>query len=202
MSNGDPHRMKPSHLLGLRSRVRHLDRGDPDCVAMDPDFAADLQGGAFAAPGAAPRIVQLSPVPGNIYETDRFYYDPAAVYSAGPFGAILALAAAHGHPAVVHDCPDLHEFQVHHPTAVVRPIMEASPAIIARGLALLAQAPPAALAVAPSPLAAPAVAGSFGPLRSGCPVSHAVGGEADPLCWVQPAPLSRVSFSGRRSPYR
>ena len=79
---------------------------------MDPDVAAELQGGAFAAPGTAPRIVQLSPVPGNIYETDRFYYDPVAVYSAGPFGAILAFAAAHGHPAVVHDCPDLHKFQV------------------------------------------------------------------------------------------
>ena len=105
---------------------------------MDPIEDAPIPVAA-AAPG--PKIFQLSPLPGNIYETDRFYYDPAASLNVGPFGALLAFAAAHGHPFMVHECHDLQEFQTAHPSAVVRPISEVSPAIVARGLSLLAQAP-------------------------------------------------------------
>ena len=126
---------------------------DPVEDAIPPDVAA-----ARAAAASGPKIVQLSPLPGNIYETDQFYYDPAATLTAGPFGAVLAFAAAHGHPVVVHECHDLHEFHTAHPTAVVRPISEVSPAIVARGLSLLAQEPaPAPARVKPLPGLAPAV---------------------------------------------
>jgi hypothetical protein len=72
---------------------------------MDPDAARPL-GLAIAGP----RIIQLSPIPGNIYNMDRFYYDPAADVSCGNFGAILAFASAHGRPVIVHDCPNIYKF--------------------------------------------------------------------------------------------
>ena len=109
-----------------------------------------------AAAAARPRIVQLSPAPSNIYESDRFYYDPAGVLSAGPVAAIVAFAAAHGHPVFVHDCPDIQEFQAVHPSAIIRPISEVPLPILARGLTLLAhQLAPVAPAAA---VAAPALA--------------------------------------------
>jgi hypothetical protein len=114
---------------------------------------------ALAAPRARPRIIKLSPVPGNIYGADRFFYNPAAIDSQGPLGAVLAFALDHGHPVVVHECPDIYKFQVAHPTVVVRPINKVPPGIVARGLALLSGAgsvapaavvqPPPAVAVAP-----------------------------------------------------
>ena len=108
-----------------------------------------------AAAAARPRIVQLSPAPSNIYESDRFYYDPAGVLSAGPVAAIVAFAAAHGHPVFVHDCPDIQEFQAAHPSAIIRPISEVPPPILACGLTLLArQSAPVAPAAA---VAAPAL---------------------------------------------
>ncbi len=108
-----------------------------DCVGlMDPGADAPLAA-ALAAATVRPRIVQLSPISGNIYKTDRFYYDPTAVLSKGPFGAVLASAAAHGHPVVIHDCLDIQEFQAAHLLAIIHPISEISPLIIARGLSLL-----------------------------------------------------------------
>ncbi len=125
---------------------------------MEPEAAHSLAV-ALAAPKARPRIIQLSPVPGNIYDGDCFFYDPAAVDSQGPFGAVLAFALDHGHPVVVHECLDIYKFQAAHPTAVVRPVNEVSPAIVAWGLTLLSGAgsvapaaivqPPPAVAVAP-----------------------------------------------------
>jgi hypothetical protein len=100
---------------------------------MDPDAAHPL---GFAT--AWPRIIQLSPVLGNIYNEDCFYYNPAANVSCCNFEAILAFALAHGRPVVVHDCPDIYKFQASHPSAVVCPVNKVSPAIIAWGLALLA----------------------------------------------------------------
>ncbi len=108
-------------------------------------------------------IIQLSPVPGNIYDSDRFYYDPAGVLTGGPVGAVMAFAAAHGHPIAVHDCPDIQEFQAAHPSAIIRPISEVPPAILARGLFLLAsqaqgQVVPAVAVAAPALESAPAPA--------------------------------------------
>ena len=87
---------------------------------------------------AGPTIIQLSPIPGNIYDVDQFYYDPAAKISHSNFGAILTFASAHGCPVVVHNCLDIHEFQVAHPSVIVRPINEVPPAVIAWGCAFLA----------------------------------------------------------------
>jgi hypothetical protein len=103
---------------------------------MDPGVEAPLVA-ALAAATVRPQIVQLSPIPGNIYKMDRFYYDPAAVLSEGPFGAVLVFAAAHGHLVVIHDCPDIQEFQAAHPSAIIHLILEISPLIIAWGLTLL-----------------------------------------------------------------
>ena len=91
-----------------------------------------------AAVAARPLIVQLSPIPGNIYDSDRFFYDPAGILSLGPVGAVVAFAATHGYPVLVHECPDIQEFQAAHPSAIIRPISEVPPAILARGLSLLA----------------------------------------------------------------
>jgi hypothetical protein len=125
---------------------------------MEPEAAHPLVV-ALAAPMARPRIIQLSPVLGNIYDADHFFYNPAAIDSQGPFGAVLAFTSDHGHPVVVHKCPDIYKFQGAHPTTVVCPINEVPPAIVAWGLALLSGAgsvapaavvqPPPAVAVAP-----------------------------------------------------
>jgi hypothetical protein len=121
---------------------------------MNPDATRPL-----GLAKAGPRIIQLSPIPGNIYDADRFYYDPTANVSCGNFGAILAFTLAHSRPVVIHDCPYIYEFQVAHPSAVVRPVNKVPLAIIAWGLALLdlqadssaplaiAQHPPAVAAV-------------------------------------------------------
>ena len=125
---------------------------------MDPvEVNEDNNPLAAAAPVAAvarPLIVQLSPFPGNIYDSDRFFYDPAGILSGGPVGAVVAFAAAHGHPVLVHDCPDIQEFQAAHLSAIIRPISEVPPAILARGLSLLAgpSAPVAPAAAAPAPV--------------------------------------------------
>jgi hypothetical protein len=134
---------------------------------MDPVKDVPPTDAAIAAAAARPRIIQLSPVPGNIYEMDRFYYDRAAVMNEGPFGAVLAFAAAHNHPTVVHDCPNIQEFQTAYPAAVIRSIEEVPLAIVARGLSLLAQA---STNVEPPPIPAPA--GALPPSGSRSLLSH------------------------------
>jgi hypothetical protein len=75
---------------------------------------------------------------------DQYYYDPAADVSQGNFGAVLVFAVAHGHPVVVHECPDIYAFQAAHPIAVVRPLNKVPPAILAQVLLLLSNARPLA----------------------------------------------------------
>jgi hypothetical protein len=123
---------------------------------MDPD-ADHLLALACVDPTASPRIIQLSPIPGNIYDKDHFYYNAAAVVSQDDFGAVLAFALAHSHPVVVHKSPDIHKFQAAHPSA--NPLGKVPLAIIAWGLALLSAAqtlsppavdqPPPVVATAP-----------------------------------------------------
>jgi hypothetical protein len=86
---------------------------------------------AGTTPPAGPRILQLSPLPGNIYDIDQYYYDPAADVSQGNFGAVLAFALAHGHPVVMHECPDIYAFQAAHPSTIVHPLNKVPPAILA-----------------------------------------------------------------------
>jgi hypothetical protein len=108
---------------------------------MDPDAAvAPPLALARAVPPAGPKILQLSPLPGNIYNTDCFFYDPATNVSQGDFGAVLAFASLYGHPVVVHECPGIYEFQVAHPFAVIHPLSEVPPAILAQGRCLLSEA--------------------------------------------------------------
>jgi hypothetical protein len=48
---------------------------------MDPDATHPL-----GLATAGPRIIQLSPIPGNIYNADCFYYDPAANFLVAILG--------------------------------------------------------------------------------------------------------------------
>jgi hypothetical protein len=75
----------------------------------------------------SPKIFELFPLPRNIYESACYFYDSAADLTQGDFAAVLAFAAAHGYPLVVHECWDLQEFQAAHPLAVVRPFSEVPP---------------------------------------------------------------------------
>jgi hypothetical protein len=136
------------------------------------------------------------------------------VMNEGPFGAVLAFAAAHNHPTVVHDCPDIQEFQTAYPAAVVRPIEEVPPAIVAWGLSLLAQASTNAK---PPPVPAPAGASPSSGSRSllshvslsrgGDPPSDGsrvvrtlVGAWSPPVVWFPPAHVPQVAHPPRPDP--
>ena len=58
------------------------------------------------APAAAslsgPKIFVLSPLPGNEYDLDRYYYSPAADVSEGDYAALLTFAAHYGHPLTIY----------------------------------------------------------------------------------------------------
>jgi hypothetical protein len=132
---------------------------DPN--ALDTGVTLPLEFDTLPIPLVGPRILQLSPIPGNIYKSDCFFYDHTADISQGDFRAVLAFASAHCHPAVVHQFPNIQAFQVGHPSAIVRPLSEVPPAILAWGWFLLSGgitlAPPA---VRPAP--APPAAKQFG----------------------------------------
>jgi hypothetical protein len=125
---------------------------------MDP--LASIPGNAApssTAPLAGPRVLQLFPLPGSIYESARFYYDSTADLTTGDFGAVLTFATAHGHPVTVFECRDLQQFQLAHPLAVVRPLIEVPPAILERRRFLFASVQTPASQTVPSP-APPTVA--------------------------------------------
>jgi hypothetical protein len=88
---------------------------------MDPD-ASVLVLGLPMVPAVGPWILQLSTLPGNISKLDHFFYNSAANVSQGDFGAVIAFASTHGHLVLVHDCPDLQEWQAAHPSAIVHPL--------------------------------------------------------------------------------
>jgi hypothetical protein len=119
---------------------------------MDPDAsAAPPLALACTVLPAGPKILQLSPVPSNIYNKDCFFYNPTTNVSQGDFGEVLAFASLYGHPVVVHKCPDLYEFQAAHPSAIVHPLSEVHPAILAWGCRLLSEASNLAPAVIDQP---------------------------------------------------
>ncbi len=124
-------------------------------VALSP--AVDI----LPIPPVSPRILQLSPIPGNIYKSNHFFYDCMADISQDDFGAVLAFALVHGHPAVVHECPDLQAFQVAHPLAILRPLLEVPLAILAWGWFFLSRGITLAPMTAP-PTPAPLAAKHFG----------------------------------------
>ncbi len=113
---------------------------------MDPDATAQVPGFAPEASTIGPKIFQLSPLPGNLYDIDRFYYAPLADITEGGFAALIAFASLHGHPLIFHNCPDIAAFQVIFPSAVVRPFSEVPQAILRRGRDILSEATAAAAA--------------------------------------------------------
>jgi hypothetical protein len=58
-----------------------------------------------------PRVLQLFPLPGNIYKKSCFYYDSMADLTTEDFGAVLAFTLAQGHPVMIFKCLDLQQFQ-------------------------------------------------------------------------------------------
>jgi hypothetical protein len=107
-----------------------IDKSTPGSAAFHPPTPA-------AASISSPKICVLSPLPGNIYEVDRYYYAPAADATQGDFAALLTFANHYGHPITIFHCPDLAAFQAAHPSATIRPLTAVSPPILLRGHGLL-----------------------------------------------------------------
>jgi hypothetical protein len=84
-----------------------------------------------------PRIFVLSPLPGNKYEVNRYFYSPRADVTTGDYAALLAFATHYAYPLAILQCPDLAAFQASYPAAHVRPLDEVPPPIIERGRELL-----------------------------------------------------------------
>jgi hypothetical protein len=137
---------------------------------MDPAVAAQVPGFAPEASTIGPKIFQLSPLPGNIYEVDRFYYAPSADITEGGFMALIAFASMHGHPITIHDCPNIAAFQVIFPSAIVRPFWEVPPAILRWGRDILSEAAATAAAANTSAALSPTLLlGAVGGLRGADP---------------------------------
>ena len=63
-----------------------------------PAPAADAPSPApAAAPLSGPKIFVLSPLPGNQFNMDQYFYSPAADVSKGDYAALVAFAAHYGH---------------------------------------------------------------------------------------------------------
>ena len=90
-----------------------------------------------AASIVGPRIFVLSPLPGNKYEVDRYFYSPRADVTTGDYTALLAFATHYAYPLAILQCPDLAAFQASNPAAFVRPFDEVPAPIIERGRALM-----------------------------------------------------------------
>jgi hypothetical protein len=68
-----------------------------DPTALTPGNAAP----SSTIPLVGSRVLQLFPLPGNIHKSTHYFYDSAADLIKGDFGAVLAFAAAYGHPVTV-----------------------------------------------------------------------------------------------------
>ena len=67
-----------------------------------PAPAADAPSPAPAvAPLSGPKIFVLSPLPGNQFNMDQYFYSPAADVSKGDYAALVAFAAHYGHPLAI-----------------------------------------------------------------------------------------------------
>ena len=90
-----------------------------------------------AASFVGPLIFLLSPLPGNEFEVDRYFYSPRADVTTGNYAALLAFTTHYAYPLAILQCPDLAAFQVSNPTATVHPFSKVPPPIIERGRTLL-----------------------------------------------------------------
>jgi hypothetical protein len=78
---------------------------DPN--ALDTAIALPLAVDKLPIPLAGPKTPQLSPIPGNIYKSNCFFYDCKVDTTQDDFRAVFALALVHGHSTVVNECPNL-----------------------------------------------------------------------------------------------
>ncbi len=92
--------------------------------------------GPTAASFSGPTVFVLSPLPGNPYGVDRYFYSSAADVTEGDYAALLSFATHYGYPLAFYRCPDLATFQASRPSAVVWPFSEVPPAFIRRGYEL------------------------------------------------------------------
>ncbi len=70
--------------------------------SFPPASAADAPPPApLVAPLSGPKIFVLSPIPGNQFDVDWYFYSPAADVSEGGYAALLAFAAHYGHPLAI-----------------------------------------------------------------------------------------------------
>ena len=90
-----------------------------------------------AASSSGPKFFVLSPLPGNPYKVDCYFYSLAADVSEGDYAALLSFAACYGYPITIYQCPDIAAFQASHPLAIVCPFSEVPPPILRRGYKLL-----------------------------------------------------------------
>jgi hypothetical protein len=90
-----------------------------------------------AASLVGPRIFILSPLPGNKYEVDWYFYSARADVTTGDYAALLAFATHYAYPLAILQCPDLAAFQASNPAAVVRPFDEVPAPIFEWGRALM-----------------------------------------------------------------
>ena len=126
----------------------------PPAFAPPPTPAAVAPPPAPAAASlSGPKIFVLSPLPGNKYDVDRYFYSPAADVTVGDYAALLTFAAHYTYPLAIHHCPNLMAFQASHPTVIIHPFSEVPPPIIKRGREL--QLSPAASAAPPHDGSAP-----------------------------------------------
>jgi hypothetical protein len=84
----------------------------PSLAAFPPPAPA-----ATSDPG--PKIFVISPLPGNIYNIDYYYYASSADVTSGDFADLIAFGAHYGRPIAIYNCPDLAMFQVEHASAIV-----------------------------------------------------------------------------------
>ena len=86
---------------------------------------------------AGPKVFVLSPLRGNPYDVDRYYYSPSADVTQGDYAALLSFAAHYGYPIAIIHCPDIAAFQASYPSAIVRPFSEVPPPFLRRGYELM-----------------------------------------------------------------
>ncbi len=72
----------------------------------------------------SPLIFVLSPLPGNKYEVDQYFYSPRADVTTGDYAALLAFTTHYAYPLAILQCPDLAAFQASNPAATVHPFSE------------------------------------------------------------------------------
>ena len=106
---------------------------------MDPGEESELGTAAFPPPAPAAtsapgsKIFVISPVPGNIYDVDHYYYAPSADVTSGDFATLIAFGAHYRLPIAIFNCPDLVAFQVKHASTIVPLFFEVPPPILMSG---------------------------------------------------------------------